>query len=180
MDDAERAAEGGLPEAGDRGRGPVGQITMRQVLAALGEQALVVTVAEDADFLQMAERMCERPGLFTVAVVDENRRLVGIVPMRLLLDELFLQVVPEEFLKDVRSDITELGRLSRARTARELMIPPVYVTLDETVRDAFVKMHANNLVGVPVVDEDGRLVGYVDGFQLMQVWLRGQSPEERP
>lgn len=150
------------------------QITIRQVLEALRDQAFLAAVRQDADFLEITELVSEKPGVFTVAVVDEDRHLLGIIPTGLLLDELFLHVVPEEFVKDIHSDIAELGRLSRARTARELMIPPVYVTLDETVRDAFTRMHKHDLEGLPVVDETGRLIGYVDSFQLMRVWLRGQ------
>src|SRR4030065_649756 len=59
-------------------------------------------VGEEVDLLGVCERLGEAPGVDTVAVVDEARRLVGVIPMRLLLDGLFLHVAPEEFLAALR------------------------------------------------------------------------------
>jgi len=134
---------------------------------------------QDMDLKEVARRMWRRRGVRTAAVVDAEGRLAGIIPLRLLLDELFFRVVPEEFLSEIleRERIEELGRMVRAVVARELMQPPVYVTLDETVRDAFCRMHDHKLEGLPIVDQEMRPVGYLDRFQLLEVWIR-QHPSE--
>jgi CBS domain-containing protein len=49
---------------------------------------------------------------------------------------------------------------------------PVYVTLDDTVKEVFVRMHVNNLEGLPIVNEEMRPVGYVGRLELLRVWLR--------
>jgi CBS-domain-containing membrane protein len=46
------------------------------------------------------------------------------------------------------------------------------VRRDETVRDAFERMHAAKLNGLPIVDEERRVVGYVDQLELLLVWVR--------
>jgi CBS domain-containing protein len=131
-------------------------------------------VNEDTDLRDVARRMWRRRGVRTAAVVDAEERLVGIIPLRLLLDELFFRVGPEEFLSEIleADRMEEVGKMVRADTAGELMQPPVYVTLDETVRDAFCRMHDEKLEGLPIVDQKMRPVAYLDRFQLLEVWLR--------
>lgn len=135
-------------------------------------------VPQDMDLKEVARHMWRRRGVRTAAVVDVEGRLAGIIPLRLLLDELFFRVVPEEFISEIleRERMEELGRMVRAERAGELMQPPVYVTLDDTVRDAFSRMHDHKLEGLPIVDEEMRPVGYLDRFQLLEVWIREHRP----
>jgi len=141
-------------------------------------------VPQDMDLKEVARQMWRRRGVRVVAVVDPESRLVGVIPLRLLLAELFFHVAPEEFISDIlkRERIEEIGRMVRAETAGELMQPPLYVTLDDTVKHAFVLMHDQDVGGLPIVDEEMRPVGYLDRFQLLEVWIRehpsqsGSSP----
>jgi CBS domain-containing protein len=159
-------------------------ITQRtSVREALGGKRLQPCVVEEsADLLRVCERLGEAPGVDIVAVADEAGRLRGIIPVRLLLDELFLHVAPEEFLADLRAvgGVEEFGRLSRARSARDLMQPAVYVTMDDSVREAFSRMHERRLEGLPVVDKDVRVVGYLGRLQLIQLWLQKHRREGGP
>lgn len=131
-------------------------------------------VAQDTDLREVARQVWRRRGVRAVAVVDSGGSLVGVIPLRLLLDELFFHVAPEEFIADIRKreHIEEIGKMVRAETAGELMQEPLYVTLDDTVKDAFVLMHDQNIGGLPIVDGQMRPVGYLDRFQLLEVWLR--------
>ena len=138
-------------------------------------------VREDDDLREVAEALSVHRRVHTAAVVNAAGTLVGIIPLRLLLDELFLQVAPEEFLTEIldRERIEEYGRMVRARTAGELMQPPVYVTVKDTIGDAFARMHDHDLEGLPVVDEGLRLVGYLDRLELIRVWLQEHHADER-
>lgn len=148
------------------------QTTVREACRFFTGKPAVIPA--DADLRQVALLCAERPGVHTLAVVDGQGRLTGIIPLRLLLDELFLHVAPEEILADVLTThrVDELGRLSRAKTAGEFMLDPVYVTMDETVKAVFVRMRDKELGGLPIVNEEMRPVGYVGQFELLQVWLR--------
>ncbi len=145
---------------------------VREALGTAGTEAL--TVQEGDNLTLVAERLISRPEINTVPVVDSRGRLVGIIPTRLLLDELFLEVAPEEFLAELKAieDVEEFGRISRARTAGELMEEPAYVTMDHPVREAFARMHERNLDGLPIVDADMKVVAYLDRLQLIQLWVR--------
>ena len=143
-----------------------------EALGRVGIEACVVY--EENDLFHAAESMAACLGTQTVAVVDEDGRLVGVIPMRLLLAELYLHVAPEEFLVGMRAfeNIEEFGKISRAQKAKELMQPPVYVTMADSAREAFVKMHESKLEGLPVVDEEMKVVGYLDRLQLVRLWLQ--------
>jgi CBS domain-containing protein len=149
-----------------------------EALGLVGISACIVQ--EDDDLLQVTEAMAANLGTHTAAVVDKEGRLVGVVPMRLLLAELYLHVAPEEFLVGMRAfeNIEEFGKISRARTAKELMQSPLFLTREDSARDAFIRMHENKLDSLPVVDDQMRVVACLSRLQLVRLWL--QKHQEWP
>lgn len=146
-----------------------------------GDQLVIrePVVVDASDSLnQLAEQAVQNPGCRVIAVVDEGERVVGLVPVYVLLNDIFLRITPEEFL----ADITDHGAVLRyaahlgARTARDVMLEPVTVRADETVRDAFERMHGSKLDGLPITDAVGRVTGYVDQLGLLLVWVRATAP----
>jgi CBS-domain-containing membrane protein len=142
-----------------------------EALGRVGISACVVK--EEDDLLQVAESMAASLGTHTAAVVDEQGCLVGVIPMHLLLAELYLHVAPEEFLVGMRAfeNIEEFGKISRARTAKELMQSPIYLTTEDSARNAFIRMHENKLDSLPVVDKEMRVVACLSRLQLVRLWL---------
>ena len=142
-------------------------------VSSLAGDALCV-VPRDMDLKEVARQMWRWRQVRTAAVVDAEGRLAGIIPLRLLLDELFLRVAPEEFIADIfePDHMEELGRMVRAEKAEELMQPPVYVVLEDTVKDALCRMYEHKLEGLPIVDEEMRPVGCLDRFQLLEASIR--------
>lgn len=140
-----------------------------------------VTVPRGAGIQEVAERIVECRGVNTVSVVDEDGRLIGIIPVRLLLDELFFRVAPEGFLTRILSDgdMGELGKISTARTAGELMEAPVFVAMEDSVGDAYETMRERRLEGLPIVDAEKRPVGYLDRFQLLSIWLETHRSRDK-
>jgi len=51
------------------------------------------------------------------------------------------------------------------------MLDPVSVRPGQTVRDAFETMHKSKMYGLPVVDDDGAVTGYLDQLELLLVWI---------
>jgi CBS domain-containing protein len=136
-----------------------------------------VVVEASASLREVAEMAVENTGCRVIAVIDENRRLVGVLPVRILVNDVFLKIVPEEFL----GEITDLeGALKYAehvgaRTAGDVMVAPVSVHPDETVRTAFERMHESHLNGLPITDDEGSVIGYVDQLELLIVWVRASG-----
>ena len=136
-----------------------------------------VVVPAAASLREVAELAVRNTGCRVIAVVDDERRLAGVLPVRALVNDVFLKIVPEEFL----GEITDLeGALKYAehigaRTAGDVMLPPASVHPEETVRDAFERMHVSHLNGLPITDGDEVVVGYVDQLELLMVWVRASG-----
>ncbi len=138
-----------------------------------------VVVHADVSLRAVAEAAVDNTGCRVIAVTDDDMRLMGVIPIRVLVNDIFLKIVPEEFLGEILDleGALKYAQHLRARTAGDVMLPPVSVRRDETVRDAFERMHAAKLNGVPITDDEGRVVGYVDQLELLLVWVRATGSE---
>ena len=136
-----------------------------------------VTVRQDGDLQTVAEMAVEQPGARVVAVVDGDSRLVGVMPVRVLVNDIFMKIVPEQFIGEILDydQALKYAKHMGARTAGDIMLPPVSVRMDETVRDAFERMHRSKLNGLPITSNAGRVVGYVDQLELLLVWVRASG-----
>lgn len=136
-----------------------------------------VVVHADDSLRTVAERAVDNTGCRVIAVTDDGKRLIGVIPVRVLVNDIFLKIVPEEFLGEILDleGALKYAEHIGARTAGDIMLTPVSVRRDESVRDAFERMHAAKLNGLPITDEGGRVVGYVDQFELLLVWVRASG-----
>ena len=132
-----------------------------------------VVVQREDDLQHVAEAATKQPGARLISVVDANGRLVGVIPVRVLVNEIFLKIVPEQFLGEILdyNHVLSYAKRLGARTAGDIMLDPVSVHPDDTVRDAFARMHQGDLIGLPITDDAGRVVGYVDQLELLLVWV---------
>jgi CBS domain-containing protein len=140
----------------------------------------VVTVGPETPFKQIVALLAEHR-VSAVPVVDGDRRVLGIVSEAdLLLKEEF----PEPDL-DIALFWTRRRRRERekaaATTARDLMssVAVVSTSPDATVAEAARGMHAAGVKRLPVIDEDGRLVGIVSRGDLLKVFNRPDQAVRR-
>jgi CBS domain-containing protein len=126
------------------------------------------------DLQTVAEIAARHPGARVISVVDVQDRLIGVISARVLVNEIFFKIVPEQFLGEILDyeQALEYAKHIGVRTAQDVMLEPVSVQMDHTVRDAFERMHRNDLNGLPITDEAGKVVGYVDQLELLLVWVQ--------
>ena len=123
--------------------------------------------------------MLAHPKVQVVCVVNEEGRLIGLLDIRDLADDLFFHILPEEFLSEI-TDLEGVGQFAQKmtmRTAADAMQKPVWVKRQETVKEAFKRMHEHRLPGLPVVDDLYHVVGYVDLLELMAACLECGAEE---
>ena len=154
-------------------------ITQQTTIAEADRLLLMepVVVQAAASLREVAELAVANTGCRVIAVVDAERRLLGVLPVRILVNDVFLKIVPEEFLGEI-TDLEAVLKYAEhvgARTAGDIMVGPVSVHPDETVRTAFERMHVSHLNGLPITDRDERVVGYVDQLELLTVWVRASG-----
>ncbi len=109
------------------------------------------TVAVDATAELAIRTMLDR-GVGAVAVVDENRRVAGIFTER-----------------DVLRQVVLSGRAPAELPVREVMTTPVEMaTLDTTPGQALATMIEYHYRHLPIVDDDGRLLGMLSIRDVLQ------------
>jgi CBS domain-containing protein len=132
----------------------------------------VVTVGPETPFKEIVALLAEHR-VSAVPVVDDDRHVLGIVSEA---DLLLKEELPKPDL-DIPLFWTKRRRLEREKaagaTARDLMSSVVVSTAPEaTVAEAARRMHAAGVKRLPVIDEDGRLVGIVGRGDLLKVFNR--------
>jgi CBS domain-containing protein len=136
-----------------------------------------VIVRHNTPLPEVAEAMAQNPSVNVACVVDDQARLVGLLPLQNLADDLFMLVVPEEFLSEARdlADALQFATMSRTQTAGDAMLEPISVTKNERVRDAFRKLHDHKLSGLPIVDEHNKITGYITLLEMLVLYIRSQK-----
>lgn len=139
----------------------------------------VETVGPTATFRAIAGRLLAR-AISAVPVVDEQGRVLGIVSEADLL--------PKEDREALEAGhgLMEGPRSRRARaraaagTAAELMTSPaVTIGPDAPLAEAARLMRRRDVKRLPVVDEEGGLVGIVSRGDLLRVFARGDEEIRR-
>ncbi len=130
-------------------------------------------VRPDNSLDEVAQAMLAHPEVHMACVVNDEGRLVGVLDIRDLADDLFFRILPEEFLSEVTDldGVMQFAEKTALRTAADAMRKPVWVKQQETVKDAFKRMHEHRLPGLPVVDNRYHIVGYINLLELMAVCL---------
>jgi len=144
---------------------------IEEVEAIMGLEPTIVS--PEASLNDVAQAMLAHPKVHVASVVAEDGRLVGLLSLKTLADDLFFHILPEEFIAE-STDIEKMmafAEKTRILTAGDAMIPPVWVKHGETVKNAFKRMHENGLSGLPVVDDRYHVIGYINLLELLALCL---------
>ena len=118
-----------------------------------------MTLDAGASAQAAGERLAD-PDVRAVLVCDDGR-LVGVVTRKTLVREVVAQ-----------------GRDPRATTLREIAEPPnATVDSDLPLNEAFAFLEENDYERVPVVDQEGRLVGVLSRSSLRRRLQEDEPPE---
>lgn len=132
----------------------------------------------DEPLLALIRRAVASPACRVVSVVDRDRRLLGLIPLGDLAFAAFVRVMPEVFLREARDLLHggEFARMAHARTAAEVLRPPDAVHPGDTLERAYGQLLAAKLEGLPIVDDAGRVVGYLNLPEFLAAWLLNCPP----
>jgi len=105
-----------------------------------------------------------------VFVLDDQDRLIGAIPERNVDVDLMSLALPQELLPALRQlDTRDVLRVAKGRsaTAQDLMTRARSVALQTPLRDAIAMMSRGDETTLPVVDDSGRLLGYLILFEVL-------------
>ncbi len=155
--------------------------TVAEIRRFLGSRA-AETVTRETRAVDAVRRFCRHRDINTLAVVDGDNKLVGILEVGRMVDDILANVLPEGYMRNImnRERMLEASFLLTVHgTVGEMMVEPVAVTYDTTAEDAFLKLHSNQLRGVPIVDPEGRVVSYLGLLEFLTLWMPGAEDEMR-
>jgi CBS domain-containing protein len=139
-----------------------------------------VVVQIDQPLIEIVEAIIGEPDVDVACVVNEQQRLVGVLPLQNLVDNLFATLMPAEFLSVPldRDEVMAYAKQTGVHTTGEAMLPAVWITDNDKVKDAFTKMHANKLSGIPIVNDRYEVTGYINLQELLALYIRSQETSE--
>jgi CBS-domain-containing membrane protein len=130
----------------------------------------VVAVRKNAPFKEMAARLREHR-VSAFPVLDEDNKVIGVVSEADLLTKEALEFSATGKVSGMLH-YREQAKAA-ATTAEDLMTkPPVTISPDEFVSHAARLMYARKVKRLPVVDDDGHLVGIVSRADVLSVYSR--------
>ncbi len=137
-------------------------------------------VGPDERFTAVVRRFAERPEMRGIFVVGEKDRLIGVITRRDLLDWARVQLGEATYSTEEAwlAEDVRLTALMRAITAGEVMRPgseAAAVRPSDTLAEALRRMIAHDLICLPVVDEQGRVLGDLKLTEVLACALEANS-----
>jgi CBS domain-containing protein len=102
-------------------------------------------------------------------VVNSEERLMGIIESQQLANVMFMPVMPEEYIDDPQGYemVLQHADIEQMPVAADIMSDPVFVQPDDTVAKTYQLLKEHHLAGLPVVDKNYRVEGYITLLELM-------------
>lgn len=141
------------------------RLTVAQVMTPT-----VVTVAPETSFKD-AVRLLRRHHVSGLPVVDEHGTLIGMISEADLLNKVEKRD-PDSYVIESKRHRLDRARATAMDVGSAMTVPVTTVRPDFPVALAAREMHTRGFKRLPVVDEEGKLVGIVSRADLLKVFLR--------
>jgi len=143
---------------------------------------LVVTdpiiVTRQMNLHDVVDRVLADPRTRSAYVVDDRRRLLGMIGLEQMLTAIESSL--SLFDKERPSVIRGGKRGVLPFSVEEYMVNPVTVYQDDKLITALRKMIDNSMEDLPVVDDDGVLLGELNGFEILLLGSEVLRRQARP
>lgn len=124
-----------------------------------------VSIGEKEPIYEVVKKVAEDRETMIACVVDEKKRLRGLITPKDLLK--VVEVRGYGVIKQPRFEGPEALHLLTSRYARDIMCAPISVREDDEVLKAISIMVDEGFYEVPVVDEEQRVKGVVNYFDVI-------------
>ena len=138
-------------------------------LITKGRDDLAIVRPEDS-LEQVIKAMLQSPKTMSVYVVDEDGKLVGVISVWDILQATVAHD-PDTINSGSPSILFDkdfLERYAFSEKARDLMREPVCVDLTHSLRRAYKLMVEHGLTEIPVVDNQGRIIGDLSLLEILK------------
>lgn len=123
-------------------------------------------ISPDAKIAAIVDAFVRAPDLHHVCIVNEEGRLLGLLNRKRLFKSIFSHHIAAD------SRISSLLQLHTAEISSDIMITDIVTTTESEEIDAVIaRMIEKNIREVPVMDENGSVIGFLTLLMLMKKWL---------
>ena len=144
---------------------PISDIRVADVLADTGKTTKASTVSKNATLREAVEAMVENSETRKVYVLDDDGKLVGTITLETLLRQAGYRLGVRKI--GVTSFLRMLAEISDEKVT-DVMGKPVKVLLDEMIVNVTRLMVENHLNDLPIVDSQNKLVGELNGLDILK------------
>jgi CBS-domain-containing membrane protein len=124
-----------------------------------------VRIAEEESLSQVVVKIAEDKETMLACVLDKENKLKGIITPKEILQAVELRefgTIGQPFFKGPR-----ILYILSSKYAKDIMSPPVSVKLSDGMEKAIEIMLDKGFYEVPVVDEQGKMIGEVNYFSII-------------
>ena len=127
-------------------------------------------VFEEDSIERVVEVLLKDPRSRSVYIVNKKEELMGIIPTSIVLKTTHILKGKRTVAKE---DAYDALKISKAKIAKDIMLPPIYVLEDEDIVDALEVMVAEKIEELPVVDEDKNVIGDLNCMEIIKnLWSK--------
>ncbi|MBN2500578.1 MAG: CBS domain-containing protein [Anaerolineales bacterium] len=140
-----------------------------EIIKILDQDAVIVPA--DAPLNAVVRALVARPDLPFACVVNNEKRLVGLVNPAAVAEQMMVNVMPDEYVDDPLEyeKARKLIDAGEDRMVSDVMGEPVFVHMEDKLDKAYHEMRTHGLSGVPVVDKHYHVQGFVSLVAVMAV-----------
>lgn len=132
-----------------------------------------LVVSKDHTIVEMVKQITEHPEKHHLCVVDEEGKLQGLINRKKIFQVAFTHHVSGSI------GVSRLFKLITSESADDLLIRDVFTASeDDRIEKVIKTMIEHELVEVPVVDRDEKVMGLLTSGMLLKEWLSDESKEE--
>lgn len=124
-----------------------------------------VKIGEKDPIYEAVEKIAEDKETMLACVVDEENRLKGIITPKEILKA--IEVREYGTIRYPFFEGPEVLHLLTSKYAKDIMSPPVSVKPDDKVEKAINIMLDKGFYEVPVVDDEGKILGEINYFGII-------------
>lgn len=128
-----------------------------------------IVVSKGMGLHEVVDRVLADPRTRSAYVVDEKRRLIGMIGLTQMLAAVHgsLSLFEKGRQQQGRQQPMRQKRVPLPFSVEEYMVKPVTVAEDDRLLTALDKMMEHGLEDLPVIDEHSTLVGELNGFEIL-------------
>jgi len=138
-----------------------------EIIQQLSLEPVIVRV--DTPITEVLSKLLDNPRVTTASVINTENRLMGNIEIGNLSAVLMAPIVPEAYIEnpDEYNLALQYSNPEQVMVAADIMSEPVYAMLDATLEETYMRMKNQNMTGLPVVDDNYHVKGYITLVELL-------------